>query len=810
METEAGINSRLGEQLINSSYIAVLVIDKMAKTLFVNSYFCDMFGYARDEIIDTSSNIFYADIDSSDTFKEKILTLQSEKNRKYLGFDYRVKRKDGSVFWVYLTVEPIDKEDAFLITMVDITLRKEIEHELYKKAQLLERFYDGIVTLDLDGRITEWNAGAQRILGYTPDEVIGEMSDVFALESDYEIKKRDFDELLKYGFFRSERNLKAKDQSVVSVELIGSLLKDRQNSPISMVIYFKNISDRKKIQTTLEETNYNLQQYIDVIDRLEIGIFVVDEDFTVRYMNNTMIKWFGNQTGKICYSSVAGIDEPCPYCKLHDVVLENKKVLYEPSTPDGQSFEIAATSIKNSDGTVSKMEVIRNVTDKKNYEKNLIKQKEELKYQATHDLLTNLPNRLLFEDRLELAIEKAKRKETTVALMFIDLDHFKEINDSFGHKTGDEVLKKVTQILQESIRQEDTIARLGGDEFTIILEDLSQAQDASLLAKKLLDNLSDPIKVENNEFYISSSIGISLYPNDGENVTDLLKYADAAMYKAKDEGRNNFQYYSNEMTELAFERVVMESSLRESLKNGDFVVYYQPQVNGKSDKVIGMEALVRWNHPNMGLVPPGKFIPLAESTGLIVELDRFVMREAMTQVASWYKQGLNPGKLAMNLSVKQLNRKDFIDVLKELISETKCKAQWIELEVTESQIMSDPDEAVKVLTRISDLGIELAVDDFGTGYSSLAYLKKLPIDKLKIDQTFVRDLPDDEEDAGITKAVIALAKSLKLKVIAEGVENIQQRDFIVENGCENIQGYFYSKPLPASQMQSILIKGFKA
>jgi len=269
------------------------------------------------------------------------------------------------------------------------------------------------------------------------------------------------------------------------------------------------------------------------------------------------------------------------------------------------------------------MEVIRNVTDKKNAQKYLLQQKEKLDHQAHHDALTELPNRLLFNDRLDQSIEKSKRNNTNMALLFIDLDHFKEINDSMGHNTGDEVLKIVTQRLIEIIRKEDTLARLGGDEFTVIVEDLKQGQDASLLAQKIIEFIAEPIKIENNSLYVSSSIGISLYPDDGDCSQNLLKYADSAMYKAKDEGRNNFQFYSAEMTELAFERVVMESSFRAALKNQGFVVYYQPQINAQENKLIGLEALVRWQHPTMGLISPAKFIPLAESTGLIIDLDQF-------------------------------------------------------------------------------------------------------------------------------------------------------------------------------------------
>lgn len=446
-----------------------------------------------------------------------------------------------------------------------------------------------------------------------------------------------------------------------------------------------------------------------------------------------------------------------------------------------------------------------------NYSKDLEKEVQArtkaLEFQAHYDTLTQLPNRVLFQDRLNQAIKKAKRDNSLFALLFIDLDHFKEINDSLGHQVGDEVLKEVTVRLNQVLRKRDTLSRLGGDEFTIIIEDLKHGEDASILAQNILEVLSQALNVNDHELYISSSIGISLYPDDGRTGDNLLKFADAAMYKAKAEGRNNFQYYNAKMTEVAFERVIMETSIRVALKDNDFLVYYQAQVNAKENRLIGMEALVRWNHPTMGLISPIKFIPLAESNGLIVSLDRFVMRTAMTQLVQWYKQGLNPGVLAMNLSIKQLKQQDFLEFFMQLIDETNCRAEWIELEVTEGQIMKNPEEAIKVLKSIHELGVELAIDDFGTGYSSLAYLKRLPIDKLKIDQAFVQDLPDDEEDAGITKAVIALAKSLNLKILAEGVETEEQKDFIVEHGCENIQGYFYSKPIPADDLEKILIHG---
>ncbi len=429
------------------------------------------------------------------------------------------------------------------------------------------------------------------------------------------------------------------------------------------------------------------------------------------------------------------------------------------------------------------------------------KQKDILFDQAHHDALTGLPNRVLFNDRLEHGIEQAKRHKTEIALFFIDLDHFKQINDSLGHQVGDKMLVAVTERLKAKIRKEDTLARLGGDEFTIIIEDMKEIQDVSHLAQKILEVLTQPVHIEGHTLYISCSIGISLYPQDDTDANNLIKYADAAMYKAKEEGRNNFQFYSSEMTALALERVVMETNLRQALKNEEFILYYQSQVDANSGKLTGVEALIRWQHPALGLVSPMKFIALAEETGLIVEIDRWVMKTAMKQVTKWYQEGLAPSVLAINLSMRELRSNDFIEILQETMSDIGFKPEWLELEVTERQVMINPEEAISKLELISQMGIKIVIDDFGTGYSSLAYLKRLPVDKLKIDQSFVKGIPDDKDDIAIVKAIIALAKSLGLELIAEGVETDAQRDFLVEFGCENLQGYYYCEPMPSDEME---------
>ena len=446
------------------------------------------------------------------------------------------------------------------------------------------------------------------------------------------------------------------------------------------------------------------------------------------------------------------------------------------------------------------------ITEEKELQLKYDEQKNILRYQAHYDALTGLPNRVLFTDRIKHGIKTAKRHKTGFALFFIDLDKFKNINDSLGHDVGDKVLQAVAKRLKSVIRKEDTLSRLSGDEFTVIMEDLHHPEDASILSKKILKHLAEPIYIDNDILYVTGSIGISLYPQDATEAKYLLKYADTAMYKAKEEGRNNFQFYSSDMTKLALEHMLMKTSLQQAIDNDEFVVYYQPQVNIVTNEIVGIEALVRWQHSEKGLLLPDAFIPLAEETGIIVKIDQFVMKTAMKQIAKWYKEGLHPGVLAVNLSIKQLECYDFLQKIKERIEKYNFKPQWLELEITEGQMIKKPEEIIHTLAKINDVGINISIDDFGTGYSSLSILKRLPIHRLKIDRSFVRDIPEDEEDVAIVKAIIALAESLNLDLIAEGVETSEQKEFLIDNHCKYVQGYLYSEPLSADEMKRLLLK----
>ena len=442
----------------------------------------------------------------------------------------------------------------------------------------------------------------------------------------------------------------------------------------------------------------------------------------------------------------------------------------------------------------------------KNEIKKRITAEENLKHLVHHDPLTGLPNRTLFLDRLKQAIKNALRFNENIAVLFIDLDHFKEVNDSLGHHVGDILLKKVSHKLKTNIRQSDTVARLGGDEFVIILDHFSNLNTINSIVQNIMHSLKEPLLIEDQEIYVTLSLGISVYPNDGEEADTLMKNADAAMYKAKEDGRNSHQFYTTDMTDKAMQRIVLETKLRQSLAKNEMEVYYQLQMNSKTDELIGMEALIRWNDPKKGLILPDNFIPLAEETGFILELEEWTMKEAIKQFKSWNIAGFNTGSLSLNLSIVRLEQDGFIASVKETLQEHKCMENCFSFEVTESQIMKNPEKSIENLLTLNELGVKISIDDFGTGHSSLSYLKKLPIHKLKIDRSFVSDLSHDSNDREIAKTIISMAKNLNLEVIAEGVETQEQLDFLSQNDCNEIQGYFYHKPAPAHEIEPMLKK----
>jgi diguanylate cyclase (GGDEF)-like protein/PAS domain S-box-containing protein len=420
---------------------------------------------------------------------------------------------------------------------------------------------------------------------------------------------------------------------------------------------------------------------------------------------------------------------------------------------------------------------------------------ERIQYLAHFDALTSLPNRSLLNDHLDMAIAVAKRSQTQLAIAFLDLDRFKVVNDSLGHHAGDLLLKIVSERLKSCIRESDIVSRLGGDEFVILLNGIQEPNEAALVAQKVVEAIAIPFMLDGNEVNIGTSIGIAIYPDNGLDHPTLIKNADAAMYHAKENGRNNFQFFSSAMNDKAFERLTLENDLRRAIKNEEFFLHYQPQIDVLTGKVVGAEALVRWQHPEKGLVPPNDFISLAEKCGLIVPIGEWVLKTACAQNITWQKEGLDPVLIAVNISAQQFHQKNFKESIMQILGDTGLDPHLLELEITESAVMKNAESMLETLRSLKEIGLHLSIDDFGTGYSSLSYLKHFPINKLKIDRSFVKDITDDSNNNAIIETIINMGHNLKLKVIAEGVETAEQLAILKELMCDEIQGYYFSRPI---------------
>ncbi|MGH9422001.1 MAG: putative bifunctional diguanylate cyclase/phosphodiesterase, partial [Thermoanaerobaculia bacterium] len=428
---------------------------------------------------------------------------------------------------------------------------------------------------------------------------------------------------------------------------------------------------------------------------------------------------------------------------------------------------------------------------------------EQMEYQAYHDALTGLPNRLLFRDRIDIALAHARRHRTQAAVMFLDLDQFKLVNDSLGHTVGDALLQEVGTRLVLSIRADDTVARMGGDEFTVLLTDVKETGSAGIVAQKLLEAISQPMVIEGHELYVTTSIGIARSPEDGVDAETLLKRADGAMYRAKEAGRNNFQFATATSLEMTSDRLEMERSLHHAFEREEFVVHYQPMTNLLTGNVVGAEALIRWNHPEKGLMPPDDFIPIAEDCGLILSIGEWVLRTAVTQMKAWHAEH-GPLRVAVNLSARQFQQRDLIAMIEHILTDNDYPPELLDIEITESTAMQNADVSLAVMKRLKQMGVRISIDDFGTGYSSLSYLKRFPIDTVKIDQNFVRDLSETTNDGAIITAVISMARALNLRVVAEGVETEAQLAFLRRENCEVVQGFLHSRPVPAAEFESSL------
>lgn len=620
--------------------------------------------------------------------------------------------------------------------------------------------------------------------------------------------------------------MSAHEESNYLVELIEIGIHKFVNKPASIEQLFQaitstaiGINNAKKVAQLSAQTEKDLADnegiLRSIIDTVPVRIFWKDKDSIYLGCN----KLFAQDAGYQNVSDIIGkSDFELPWkSEAQGYVDDDREVLttgkdklsYEEQQTHTDGSQIWTNTSKTllkskDDSTIGVLGTYIDVTDQKMAMLEIQKAKDELGYQAEHDILTGLPNRILFFDRLHQAIKKSYREETKTAVIFIDLDRFKEINDSLGHDMGDKVVKSLARRLKDDLRKVDTIARFGGDEFIILVESFNDMKDITEILHKIMKSMEKPFSINEHALHLTLSAGVSIFPDDGSSAEILIRNADTAMYRAKDEGRNTYHFYTKEMTEKSFFHMVMSKNIRTGLDKKEFIVYYQPQIDGRTNRLLGMEALIRWQSSENGFISPAEFIPVAEECGLIHKLGQYVLAEATAQIAQWYKDGYNPGRIAINLSAIELQQDNFVESVKDTLSTSECKPEWVELEITEGYTMRHPDQAIEMLQRMKDLGVRLSIDDFGTGYSSLSYLKKLPVHKLKIDQSFVSGLPENKDDQAIIKTIISLAKTMNFDLIAEGVETPEQQEFLIKEGCENIQGYLHARPMPADEMETFL------
>ncbi len=682
--------------------------------------------------------------------------------------------------------------------IADISQRKHnemrIEGLLAEQSAILDNVMFGVMFVR-HRKVVSANRRAEELFGFAQGMMAGISTSVlFPSWFDFDSAgERQYPILAAGQYFSEERQYLRKDGSLFWALVSGCALDPERANEGSIWVH-ADVSERK-------EAEEKLRLSATVLEHIADGVMVIDVQGVIMAINPayTQITGYGEEeaVGKDSTLTRSGQHDQQFYLNLWAELVgggfwrgeiwnlrKNGEVYLEWLT---------LSAVRDTHGvTTHYVGVFSDIT--------LVKESQQkLDHLAHHDPLTSLPNRLLFHDRLQHAIRHAARDGEQLAILFIDLDRFKNVNDTLGHHIGDELLKQVARQLSSKLREGDTLARLGGDEFIVLLENVDGQYGASLVAEKLVSMFEQPFMVADHELFVTCSVGISLFPNDAADLNMLIRNADVAMYQAKARGRNGFQFYAPSMTGEGVERLRLETFLRRSIEKNEIYLNYQPQVEIDSGRLIGVEALVRWDHPELGLVAPVRFIPLAEDTGFINQLGKWVLFEACRQMVRWQEAGLVVPKIAVNLSVKQFERGSIVNMVADILRETGLEPQRLQLEVTESVIMNTGD-AMGFINDLHSIGVGLAIDDFGTGYSSLAYLKKLPVQTLKIDRSFIKDISTDPNDEAIAIAIIQLGKSMNLSVIAEGVETDQQAAFLLRHGCNLAQGYFYGRPVLADEL----------
>ena len=761
-----------------------------------------MFGYAAAEAIGRNVTFLLPPGELPRTQENNQVVLRGEMT---LAHEERRLARDGRIVDVVISHSPL-RNDAGEITGAsvifhDITAMKHAEAALRESEERFRAAFDqaavGMALRSIDPGNPRWlrvNQALCGMFGYSREELL--RLNAFDLTPAEDLAAaRDYSLRVQRGEMRSyvrEKRYVRKNGELMWASLSLSVVHDADGRPTHVVSVIDDITKRKRAEEELRLAS-------EAIAATAEGILITDAERRIVSVNRAFTCITGYEAHEVVGATPEMLSSGRQDAGLHAEIWEQLEhsghwqgeVWNRRKSGEAYAELMTISAVKSGNGGITHyVAVFNDISPLKEYE-------ARLEYLAHHDALTGLPTRPLLRDRVEVAIAHAAREGTHLALLFVDLDRFKLINDSLGHEVGDQLLQAVTRRLKESLRESDTVSRHGGDEFLVLLPSLGSVQDAGRIAEKLIEQVALPHELDRHEVIITASTGIAVYPENGSDLDMLLRNADAAMYAAKQAGRNRYQFYSESMNAQAADRLMLEHELRHALDRGELYAVYQPQVNLASGQVVGVEVLMRWQHPRLGAVPPGRFIPVAEESGQIVVLGEWILREACRQRSEWQARNLVSAPVAVNVSAIQLRQANFVATLQAILEETGLDPSCLELEVTETLLMQGTEAMVSRLHEMHHMGVRIALDDFGTGYSSLSYLRQFPLDRMKIDQCFVRDLPDNDDAAVITEAIATLGRALGLRVVAEGVETESQADFLRDTWCQDAQGYLYCKPLPA-------------
>ncbi|MDQ5879949.1 MAG: hypothetical protein QG638_2686 [Pseudomonadota bacterium] len=782
---------------VDQSPVAIIITARDGTVEYVNSRFTEISGYAVEEILGDRMGMLNSGLTAPEIFHDLWATISAGKEWKGEVIN---RRKNGEIYWDSVHVVPITDAAGtvthFLSIQEDISERKSVEVELRQKEARFRAIFESsqdAILLIADGINAMVNPACARMLGYDdPDELLGQpTTQCFAPAHRNRIadniKRRLAGQPAPESY---EAQGIRRDGSLVDVDVrVSGFDQDNEHYTLALI---RDISERKRNEETT-------RLWATVFENSGEAVMITDPDNRIVSVNQAFTEITGYAPGEVVGQNptILGSGRHAP-----EFFKEMWHRLKASGHWQGEIWDrrksgeiypkwLGISAVQDMQGKLTHyVAIFSDISERKEAQ-------ERIEYLARHDPLTGLPNRTLLADRLEQALAHADRTQTQVALLFLDLDRFKTINDSLGHPVGDALLQEITTRLKSSVRETDTISRLGGDEFVIVVTDMHEVDTATSVARKILEITRAPFKIEGHTLSPSISIGITVYPADGGDFDTLLKKADIAMYHAKDAGRNTYRFFTEQMNVNALERLLIQNRLQQALDKNEFVLHYQPQVALGTGRIIGVESLIRWKNPELGLVAPDRFIPMAEENGAIVAIGDWVLREACRQARLWTVEGMERLPIAVNISTLQMQHGDFAERVLTILAETGHDPRLLELEFTESILIQDIDRVLAQVSRLKAAGITIAIDDFGTGYSSLSYLKRLNVDRLKIDRSFIRDISTDPDDAAIVRAITQMARSLRLKILAEGAETSEQTRFLLAEGCDEVQGFLYSRPLTA-------------